>query len=138
MFGASVMNGMLLWLDISRSACSRGSMIGGPLVGYVERGTSPWRSRGFRSAKQKLTRIHSAAVACCVAIKDTSAEVPTKRKYQDLHYTLELCWSHSESFFLIIGFFIFRLRSSHQRDKAFAVHDMTGFRVAMICKLNIL
>lgn len=126
MFGASVMNGMLLWLDISRSACSRGSMIGGPLVGYVERGTSPWRSRGFRSAKQKLTRIHSAAVACCVAIKDTSAEV------------MELCWSHSESFFLIIGFFIFRLRSSRQRGKAFTVHDMTGFRAAMICKFNIL
>jgi len=26
-------------------------------VGYVERGTDPWRSRCFRSAKRKLTRI---------------------------------------------------------------------------------
>ena len=93
MFGASVMNGMLLWLDISRSACSRGSMIGGPLVGYVERGTSPWRSRGFRSAKQKLTRIHSAAVACCVAIKNTSADGALLESFRKLfsdHWILHL------------------------------------------------
>ena len=47
MFGGSAMYGMLLWFEMSSSAFSRGSMIGGLLVGYVETGTGPWRSRGF-------------------------------------------------------------------------------------------
>ena len=59
-FDGSVKYGMLLWFEMSSSLFRRGSMIGGPspgLVGYVERGTDPWRSRCFRSAKRKLTRI---------------------------------------------------------------------------------
>jgi hypothetical protein len=58
MFNGSVVYDMLLWFEIPSSAFSRGSMIGGPVKAYVEKGTSPWRSRSFRSAKRKLTRIH--------------------------------------------------------------------------------
>jgi hypothetical protein len=64
MFDGSVMYGILFWFEMSSNAFSRGSMIGSPLVGYVERGTSPWRSRGFWSAKRKLTHIHSNVATC--------------------------------------------------------------------------
>ena len=60
MFDGSVKYDMLLWFEMSSSVFRRGSMIGGPSCGLCRkryRSVAFPRSRCFRSAKRKLTRI---------------------------------------------------------------------------------